>query len=281
MLGTLVLLFDAARDARAPMRWLIGGLIAFVALPPAAAAGWTWPVHGPVIARFAYARANPFARGQRRGVDIAAPRGTPLVAACAGRVRFAGTIGTSGRTVSVACGRYLVSYLHLDGIAVRGAAPVRVGDPIGTVGTTGRRNEARPHVSFGVRRASDRWGYVDPLRLLPRERGVPPDVAPLPRHRPTPDAPLGRAPAPEHRPVAAPAAHPAPSLSALPAPSPSALPAGATVAASLPLGRLWLPAGTVLVLVAAAAPLATLRVRRGRRRRSAPRPEPDARPARA
>jgi hypothetical protein len=243
-------------------RRLIGGLIALVALPPAAAEAWTWPVRGPVIARFAYARASPFAAGQRRGIDIAAPRGTPVVAACGGRVRFAGTVGTSGRTVSTACGGYVVSYLHLDGIATRRGARVHAGDPIGAVGTTGRRHEARPHVSFGVRRASDRWGYVDPLRVLPGERGMPPDLAPLPRRRLPRDTPLGRAPAPEHRPVAAPAGRSA----------------GIGGAAEVDPHGLWVPAGVVLVFVAAAAPLATVRLRRGRRR-PIPRGEAAARPA--
>jgi hypothetical protein len=246
------------------MRRLVGGLIAFVALPPAGAEAWTWPARGPVIGRFAYARANPFAAGQRRGIDIAAPRGTPVVAACGGRVRFAGPIGTSGRTVSTACGAYVVSYLHLDEIATRHGAQVHAGDPIGTVGTTGRRHEARPHVSFGVRRASDRWGYVDPLRLLPRERGVPPDLAPLPRRRLPRDTLLGRAPAPAHRPAAAPARG-------------SGLIGGA---ADVDPHGLWVPAGVVVVLLAAGAPLATLRVRRARRR-PIPRAEAAARPARA
>jgi hypothetical protein len=244
---------------------LVGGLIAFVALPPAAAEAWTWPVGGPVIGRFAYARANPFAAGQRRGIDIAAPRGTPVVAACGGRVRFAGPIGTSGRTVSTACDPYVVSYLHLDAIAVRRGARVHAGDPIGAVGSTGRRHEARPHVSFGVRRGRDRWGYVDPLRLLPREGASPPDIAPLPRRGPPPrTGPLGRAPAPEHRPLAAPAGR-------------SALIGGA---AEVDSDSPWLAGGAALVVIAAAAPLATLRVRRARRRPT-PRAEAAGRPAAA
>lgn len=246
------------------MRRLVGGLIAFVALPPAGAEAWTWPVRGPVIGRFAYARANPFAGGQRRGIDIAASRGTPVVAACGGRVRFAGQIGTSGRTVSTACGAYVVSYLHLDRITARRGAQVHAGDPIGTVGTTGRRHEARPHVSFGVRRASDGWGYVDPLRLLPRERASPPDLAPLPRRRLPRDTPLGPAPAPAHRPAPAPARR-------------SGLIGGA---AEVDPDGLWVPAGGVLVLLAAGAPLVTLQVRRARRR-PIPRGEAAARPARA
>jgi hypothetical protein len=115
-----------------------------------------------------------------------------------------------------------------------------------------------PHLSFGVRRSVDRWGYVDPLRLLPREGGGPPDLAPPLRRRIAPrGSPLGPAPTPAH-------------TRTVRGEQSASLPAGAAAKVSgsgLPLGVLWLPAGTVLVLVAAAAPLATIRVRRVRRAR--------------
>src|SRR4051812_35826765 len=210
----------------------------------ALAARWMWPVHGPVIARFHYG-SNPFARGQRRGIDIAAPRGTPVRSACAGRVRFAGAVGTSGRTVSVVCGRFVASYLHLDAIAIRRGARVDAGVAIGTVGMTGRRRERRPHLSFGARRLDRRWGYVDPLRLLRGDRVAPPDLAP----------PLGVAPRPGRGRAPAP---------------PSARPLIAHgFAPGLPLATLWLPVGAALALAATAAPLAAVRVRRRRRVRSA------------
>ena len=224
------------------------------AIPPAAAA-WTWPVRGPVISRFAYRAASPFARGQRRGVDIAAPSGTPVVAACSGRVRFAGAVGTAGRTVSMACGRFVVSYLHLDAIRTRHGARLRTGDPLGTVGATGRRHERRPHLSFGVRRVGTRWAYVDPLRLLPAEHGIPPDTSPAPRGRRAPP-PLGPAPASEPKPARVPHRGDAPFLAH----------AERSPALGLPLGALWLPAGALLAAAAMGAPLARSRVRyRGRR----------------
>src|SRR3954451_24489225 len=90
---------------------VIAGLA--VLTPAALAATWHWPVRGPVVKRFHYRAAEPFARGRHRGIDIAASAGAPVVSACAGRVRFAGTVGTAGRAVSVACGRFIASYLHL------------------------------------------------------------------------------------------------------------------------------------------------------------------------
>ena len=89
----------------------------------------------------------------------------------------AGTAGSSGLTVSVrtADGAYDVSYLHLASLGVRRGATVAAGGPIGTVGTSGVRSAAEPHLHFGVRRAGSRHEYVDPLGLLP------PPSAPAPR----------------------------------------------------------------------------------------------------
>lgn len=260
---------------------------AALAIPAGAgAASWRWPVQGPLLARFAYRAQTPFARGQRRGVDIAAPRGSPVIAACAGRVRFAGAVGTSGRTVSTACGPFVVSYLHLDRIAVRRGAHIDAGDAIASVGVTGRRRERRPHLSFGVRRAHHRWGYVDPLRLLPRAGRAPPDLAPIARRRRSPP-PLGAAPSSERRgPVRA--RGPAPVVrghaSGAKARAPArgvrrrASPARGAHPAGLPLGALWLPAGAMLALLAAGAPLARVRLRR-RRRQAAIRAAPVRRAA--
>ena len=67
---------------------------------------------------------DPYAAGQHRGIDIAGRAGAPVVAATSGLVRFAGTAGSSGSTVSIRSedGRFDVSYLHL-GRSRFGAAP--------------------------------------------------------------------------------------------------------------------------------------------------------------
>ena len=64
-------------------------LLALVLPRPASAAGrerWRWPLHGDVVGAFRYAPRHPFAAGARRGIDIAAPRGATVRAACPGRV---------------------------------------------------------------------------------------------------------------------------------------------------------------------------------------------------
>ena len=181
-------------------------LSALAAASPALAA-WTWPADGEVITSYLNG-ADPYAAGQHRGVDIAGPFGAPVVAATAGTVRFAGTAGSSGLTVSVRTsdGRLDLSYLHLSSLAVGAGQRVAAGTRIGAVGTTGRRSAAQPHVHFGVRDAGSAHGYHDPLAFLS------PPGAPAPRApRPVPvAAPAGRRPVPlpERLPRAAPIAAP-------------------------------------------------------------------------
>jgi len=238
------------------LRSLVATLVALAVWPAAAcAASWQWPVRGPVLERFRYGP-DPFVRGQHRGVDIAAPRGTAVRAACGGTVGFAGTAGTSGGTVSVACGNLTATYLHLTGIAVRRGERLRSGVRIGAVGTTGRRRHRRAHLHLGARRTGRRWAYVDPLRLL----GDPAAPAPL--------LPGGRRPAvpalPRLGPAPAPVLQPGPAL-ARPAPAPVPQPRATP---GLPLGGWWVPAGLGLAgasLGAAVARAALGSRRRGRR----------------
>ena len=153
--------------------------------------------------------------------------GAPVVAAVPGLVRFAGTAGSSGRTVSVRSddGRFDVSYLHLSSIAVQPGDRFPRGAVIGAVGTTGVRSAERPHLHFGVREAGSRHAYLDPLSLLPppaAQAPRPPQAVPVPAPAParpdpisvpTPRAPAVRAPLPAARRV--PGARPAPAPGAV------------------------------------------------------------------
>jgi Peptidase family M23 len=178
--------------------------------PPAAAADWSWPVRGDVITPFRNSD-DPYAAGQHRGIDIAAPIGEPVAAATGGTVTFAGTAGTSGLTVNVRTrdGDYDTSYLHLSSIAVRRGDQVERGRRLGAVGVTGRRSAEQPHLHFGVRQAGSDHAYLDPLRFLPP---LPPPAqdpprAPAPVPAPEPARP---APAPVAVPRAVPRGRPAP-----------------------------------------------------------------------
>jgi hypothetical protein len=176
------------------MRRLLLTLTAFFVLATPAQAGWVWPVSGEVITPYRNGT-DPYANGQHRGVDIAAPTGTPVVAAAGGEVRFAGTAGSSGLTISIRTGDgYDTSYLHLSSLAIRAGTQVSAGDRIGAVGTSGTRSAPAPHLHFGVRDAGTRHDYHDPLAFLPS----PPPPAPAPE----PPAPAP-ATAPEPAPPAA------------------------------------------------------------------------------
>jgi murein DD-endopeptidase MepM/ murein hydrolase activator NlpD len=188
-------------------------LLAALVLPPDAAARWVRPVTGSVT-RWFDVHGSRFAPGSHRGVDLAAPRGTGVRAACGGRVVVARRIGSSGGVVTIACGRWRVTHVPLDRITVREGMRIGAGDPVGTAG----RSPAHAGLHLGVRRASDPDGYVDPLRFFHAASPVPPAGPPPkpPRSRgrredPTPPparpAPMGRV-APAARPV--PAARPAP-----------------------------------------------------------------------
>jgi Peptidase family M23 len=155
--------------------------------PPAAP--WRWPLRGRVVVAFRLTPRAPFARGQRRGIDVAAAPGSSVRAACPGRVTFAGPLPRHGLAVTVRCGALVATYLRLGGLAVRRGTRVRPGARLGYVGPAGR-------LRLGARRAADRRGYVDPLLLL-REPGTsaPPLTAPPPRGR----RPRSPAPAPPAR----------------------------------------------------------------------------------
>jgi hypothetical protein len=170
-------------------------LLAFFVLAPPAWAAWVWPLRGEVITSYSNGD-DPYASGQHRGIDIAGETGQPVVAATGGSVRFAGTAGSSGVTVSIrTLDGFDTSYLHLSAASVREGQSVEAGEQIGAVGTSGTRSVERPHLHFGVREVGSRHTYRNPLAFLPAA-GPPlenPRAAPAPQPLPGPRTP---APAP-------------------------------------------------------------------------------------
>ncbi|WP_249714259.1 M23 family metallopeptidase [Rhizomonospora bruguierae] len=101
------------------------------------------------------------------GVDIAAPGGTPIRAAAAGRVIRAGWNGGYGNYTCLSHGRYqgkslTTCYAHQSRILVSAGQQVRAGQVIGRVGTTGASTGY--HLHFEVRRDGT---PVQPLTWLP------------------------------------------------------------------------------------------------------------------
>ena len=96
------------------------------------------------------------------GVVVTASAGAASAAGGGAGSAGAGVVGV----VTLRCGRWRVTALPLASLAVRVGERVRAGATIGRVGTM--PGHAGLHV--GVRRASDRFAYVDPLPLLAEQR---------------------------------------------------------------------------------------------------------------
>jgi murein DD-endopeptidase MepM/ murein hydrolase activator NlpD len=174
------------------LRLALSILVVLLVAPAAHAGSWRRPVDGPLLRAFTVAR-DPYARGQHRGVDLAAARGSPVRSVCEGRVSFAGRVPRGGLTVSVRCGALVATYQQLGLIGVRARERVAKGTRLGSVGPSSDPRERRAHLHLGAREAAT-GRYLDPLTLLaagpPGSPLVPPGARPAPRA-----APLGPAPA--------------------------------------------------------------------------------------
>jgi hypothetical protein len=133
------------------------------------ASAWSWPVEGPVLQEFSYDEAHPYAAGQHRGIDIGADAaGETVVAPEAGVISFAGTVPTSGKSVTIdTADGYSVTLTHLGSILVAKGTTVDEKDAIGTIGPSGTPDEAGPYLHLGIRLTADADGYLDPLGFLP------------------------------------------------------------------------------------------------------------------
>lgn len=98
--------------------------------------------------------------GFHSGVDLSAALGTNVLAAGDGTVAFAGNQGAYGKLVVINHQEGLQTrYAQLGSIKVKVGQSVRKGQPIGTVGTSGRPSSSQPHLHFEVRSRS-KLGWV-------------------------------------------------------------------------------------------------------------------------
>jgi len=128
-----------------------------------------WPVRGLITAGYGY-RVSPFT-GQREmheGLDIAAPFGTSIAATADGVVSFVGPLAAFGNVVFINHGQgFTTFYAHISSTRVKEGQPVKRGQVIAAVGTSGRTTG--PHVHYEVQASG---ATVNPLKYIVDPSGV-------------------------------------------------------------------------------------------------------------
>ena len=137
-------------------------MTAAVPPPPSSRAGSTflWPVKGEVLAEF-----GPLAnKGQHNdGINIAAPKGTPVRAAENGTVAYVGNElrGFGNLLLIKHADGWITAYAHNDHLMVKRGERVRRGQTIATVGSSG--SVTVPQLHFEIRHGTE---AVNPMDYL-------------------------------------------------------------------------------------------------------------------
>lgn len=135
------------------------------------------PVTGAINSVYGTRRVfNGEMQSYHQGVDMRAPRGTPIHAAASGRVALAKNLFFSGNTILVDHGYGIYTlYCHMSRLKVRKGQQVKVGAVLGLSGMTGRANGPHLHwatIIHGVK--------VNPVEFL-KVMGPPaPVTGPMP-----------------------------------------------------------------------------------------------------
>lgn len=130
--------------------------------------GFSWPLPdtapGRISSGFGH-RSDPFSGASRDhgGLDIAAPRGTPVLSLAQGRVVRSDWSSSFGNVVEIEHADGVRSrYAHQDRLDVRVGDQVEAGEQIGAVGSTGRSTGDHLHLEVHVKgRAVDPHAFLD------------------------------------------------------------------------------------------------------------------------
>lgn len=122
------------------------------------------PYHGRITSTFGH-RENPFGGENvevHKGLDIAAPYGSPVKAMAKGTVEFAGLRGGFGNCIMLKHGNgFETLYGHLSKILVKVGQQINIGQQIGNVGSTGR--STGPHLHYEIHRYGEK---INPQSFL-------------------------------------------------------------------------------------------------------------------
>ena len=108
-------------------------------------------------------RYAPRSRPSHQGIDLSAPKGTPVLSAHEGRVVYAGNrLSFYGKTIVIEYSKEWSSlYAHLDQIEVTEGTKVSKEQRIGTVGQTGRATGVHLHFELLYKKQP-----IDPIPYL-------------------------------------------------------------------------------------------------------------------
>ena len=99
---------------------------------------------------------------KHQGVDLGAPRGTPIIASRSGKIVFATWNKSAGYYVKIDHGDGFASvYMHMTHYIVKKGETVKAGQTIGYVGSTG--TSTGNHLHFGI---SYKGTYVNPAKYI-------------------------------------------------------------------------------------------------------------------
>lgn len=137
-----------------------------------------WPVWEARMSRGFLPQGTRRRRRPHKGIDLAAPRGSAVMASQDGVVIYTGSAFKGyGKMIMIESidprdgSNWATLYGHLDKILVYEGKQVRQHEVIGALGNTGR--SSGPHLHFEIRRLN---GPIDPLPMLPAGEALTNDV---------------------------------------------------------------------------------------------------------
>ena len=120
-------------------------------IPKRSSSKFGWPLRGKVVSSF-----GPKKNGLHNdGINISAPKGTPVRAAENGVVVYAGSaLKGSGNLILLRHdGQWMTAYGHMNGLVAKKGDTIKRGQTIGTVGSSG--SVSTPQLHFEVRRGTE------------------------------------------------------------------------------------------------------------------------------
>ncbi len=132
-----------------------------------------WPVWEARMTRGFLPHGTKKRKRPHKGIDLAAPRGTAVMASHDGKVIYTGKgFKGYGKMIMIESPNgWATLYGHLDKIIVFEGMTLRQGEVIGALGNTGR--SSGPHLHFEIRKLD---GPIDPLPFLPAGEALTNDV---------------------------------------------------------------------------------------------------------